>query len=331
MGLAEHTGQLADELSGGQQQRVAVARALASQPTVLLADEPTAEQDSKSRELVLDRMLAISADGGTLVLATHDPEVAQRCDRVLDLSQLRTGPVSDPGFAPRYHWRGPRHLGLPELYLFGSSLEPPRIVRSRQPQQRRWAQVLTCPPSASAPATRRRSYMLRRWCIPLAGLGLVLGIAGGGRPGRRGARRAPHAAHLIRPAAHLVRPTGHGTRPLVAHGGPANAASSTNWSGYAAASGTYKSVSASWTEPTGTCSGSAKYSSFWVGLDGYNSSTVEQTGSEVDCCGRTAAVLLVVRDVPGVPGELQQHGAARGPVHRVGDVQRRQQLHAGAE
>ena len=101
VGLAEHTGQLADELSGGQQQRVAVARALASQPTVLLADEPTAEQDSKSRELVLDRMLGISADGGALVLATHDPEVAQRCDRVLDLSQQRTGPVSDAGLAPR--------------------------------------------------------------------------------------------------------------------------------------------------------------------------------------------------------------------------------------
>jgi putative ABC transport system ATP-binding protein len=101
VGLAEHTGQLADELSGGQQQRVAVARALASQPTVLLADEPTAEQDSKSRELVLDRMFGISADGGTLVLATHDPEVAQRCDRVLDLSQQRTVPVSDVGLAPR--------------------------------------------------------------------------------------------------------------------------------------------------------------------------------------------------------------------------------------
>jgi Peptidase A4 family len=75
---------------------------------------------------------------------------------------------------------------------------------------------------------------------------------------------------------------------MAAHGGPANAVESTNWSGYAAASGTYTSVSASWTEPTGTCSGSAKYSSFWVGLDGYNSSTVEQTGSEVDCSGSKA-------------------------------------------
>ena len=128
--------------------------------------------------------------------------------------------------------------------------------------------------------------MLRRWCIPLAGLGIVLGsVAAAGTASA--APAAQHATHLIRPAVHLIRPGGHGTRPLVAHGGPANAASSTNWSGYAAASGTYKSVSANWTEPTGTCSGTAKYSSFWVGLDGYNSSTVEQTGSEVDCSGST--------------------------------------------
>ena len=127
--------------------------------------------------------------------------------------------------------------------------------------------------------------MLRRWCIPLAGLGLVLGSVAAA--GTASAAPAQHTStHVIGPAAHLIRP-GPGTRPLVAHGGPANAASSTNWSGYAAASGTYTSVSASWTEPTGTCSGSAKYSSFWVGLDGYNSSTVEQTGSEVDCSGST--------------------------------------------
>jgi Peptidase A4 family len=128
--------------------------------------------------------------------------------------------------------------------------------------------------------------MLRRWCIPLAGLGIVLGsVAAAGTASA--APAAQHATHLIRPAVHLIRPGGHGTRPLVAHGGPANAATSTNWSGYAAASGTYHSVSASWAEPTGTCSGGAKYSSFWVGLDGYNSSTVEQTGSEVDCSGST--------------------------------------------
>ena len=128
--------------------------------------------------------------------------------------------------------------------------------------------------------------MLRRWCIPLAGLGIVLGsVAAAGTASA--APAAQHATHLIRPAVHLIRPAGHGTRPLVAHGGPANAATSTNWSGYATANGTYKSVSATWKEPTGTCSGSAKYSSFWVGLDGSNSGTVEQTGSEVDCSGST--------------------------------------------
>jgi hypothetical protein len=107
--------------------------------------------------------------------------------------------------------------------------------------------------------------MLRRWCIPLAGLGIVLGSAAAAGTASA-APAAPHATHLIRPAVHLIRPDGHGTRPMVAHGRPANAASSTNWSGYAATTGTYTSVSASWTEPTGTCSGSAKYSSFWVGL-----------------------------------------------------------------
>jgi Peptidase A4 family len=151
------------------------------------------------------------------------------------------------------------------------------------------------------PRYRRRNYMLRRWCIPLAGLGLVLGMLAVAGPAAAAPAGHPNAAHLIRPAAHLVRPTGHGTRPRVAHGGPADAASSTNWSGYAATGRTFTSVSASWTEPTGTCSGSAKYSSFWVGLDGYNSSTVEQTGSEVDCSGRTAEYYSWYEMYPAFP------------------------------
>jgi putative ABC transport system ATP-binding protein len=93
LGLDEHAGQLADELSGGQQQRVAVARALATQPAVLIADEPTAEQDSASRELVLSQMLGLAETGKSLVLATHDPEVAQRCDRVVNLADLRPDSV----------------------------------------------------------------------------------------------------------------------------------------------------------------------------------------------------------------------------------------------
>ena len=127
--------------------------------------------------------------------------------------------------------------------------------------------------------------MLRRWCIPVAGLGLVLGTLATASA----AAAAPVAHHaaitrVIRPT--LSRP-GPGIRPLITSASTRNQAESTNWSGYAATGRTYTSVSASWVEPTGTCSGGNQYSSFWVGLDGYNSSTVEQTGSEVDCAGRT--------------------------------------------
>jgi len=69
-----------------------------------------------------------------------------------------------------------------------------------------------------------------------------------------------------------------------------NDASSTNWSGYAVtgAAGAYNSVSSNWTEPSANCTGSDdEYAAFWVGLDGYNSSSVEQTGTDSDCDGTT--------------------------------------------
>jgi putative ABC transport system ATP-binding protein len=85
LGLEAHADQLVEELSGGQQQRVAVARALALKPKLLIADEPTAELDPAARTVVLARIFDVATGGGALVVATHDPEVAARCDRVLDL------------------------------------------------------------------------------------------------------------------------------------------------------------------------------------------------------------------------------------------------------
>ncbi|MFI7634823.1 ATP-binding cassette domain-containing protein [Nonomuraea sp. NPDC049400] len=89
--VAKFAAHLVEELSGGQQQRVAVARALALRPRVLLADEPTAEQDAAHRAVLLDELLAVRGDGTTLVIATHDPEVAERRDRVIDLRTIARG------------------------------------------------------------------------------------------------------------------------------------------------------------------------------------------------------------------------------------------------
>lgn len=73
--------------------------------------------------------------------------------------------------------------------------------------------------------------------------------------------------------------------PLTGHGLPRDAAQSTNWPGYAA-TGKFTSVSANWTEPTGHCTSASRYSSFWAGLDGFNSNTVEQAnGSAIGNSG----------------------------------------------
>jgi hypothetical protein len=126
--------------------------------------------------------------------------------------------------------------------------------------------------------------MLRRWCIPLAGLALVIGSLAATAPAAA-ARHEPAAGHLARPTIHLVRPAAQGPRPMIGWGNPRVNAESTNWSGYAAHHGKYHSVSASWVEPRGHCHSGRTYSSFWVGIDGLGSRTVEQTGSEVDCAG----------------------------------------------
>lgn len=81
LGLGDRAEHLVEELSGGQQQRVAVARALAARPDVLLADEPTAEQDPAHRATTLDAILAAADDGTAVLLATHDLDVAARFDR----------------------------------------------------------------------------------------------------------------------------------------------------------------------------------------------------------------------------------------------------------
>jgi putative ABC transport system ATP-binding protein len=89
-GLGDRLGHRPSELSGGQQQRVAVARALASQPKIIFADEPTGNLDSRSGAEILDFMRrAVSEMGQTIVMVTHDPNAASYADAVLFLNDGR--------------------------------------------------------------------------------------------------------------------------------------------------------------------------------------------------------------------------------------------------
>ncbi len=90
VGLRDRAGHLPSQLSGGQQQRVAVARAIVTEPVLLLADEPTGALDSHSTAEVLDLFDELSAAGRTLVVITHEDEVAARAKRVL---RMRDGVV----------------------------------------------------------------------------------------------------------------------------------------------------------------------------------------------------------------------------------------------
>ncbi len=84
--LLKYCNQASGSLSGGQQQRVAVARALAMNPALLLADEPTGNLDTKSADAVFDLLRRVSREEGTAVLfVTHNPEMATRCDKTIQV------------------------------------------------------------------------------------------------------------------------------------------------------------------------------------------------------------------------------------------------------
>jgi len=85
VGMSHRTRHYPSQLSGGQQQRVAVARALAGTPSILLADEPTGNLDSRNAESVMDLLRELHREGATICMVTHDPRFARHADRTIHL------------------------------------------------------------------------------------------------------------------------------------------------------------------------------------------------------------------------------------------------------
>src|SRR6266550_5642600 len=100
LGIADKAGRSPGVLSGGQRQRLSIARALANEPTLLLADEPTGSLDSVGGGEVLELFRRLHADGQTIVMVTHNDDVAATATRVVRMKDGRLDDGAEPGIAP---------------------------------------------------------------------------------------------------------------------------------------------------------------------------------------------------------------------------------------
>ncbi|MDR0781880.1 MAG: ABC transporter ATP-binding protein [Pseudomonadales bacterium] len=103
VGLGARMDHLPNQLSGGQRQRVAIARALVTQPSILLADEPTGNLDSRTTQEIMKLFDELHAQQQTIIIVTHEPEIAAHCQRII---RMEDGRVAED----RFNTRPPSHL-----------------------------------------------------------------------------------------------------------------------------------------------------------------------------------------------------------------------------
>jgi len=101
VGLGERLDSLPNQLSGGQRQRVAISRALVGHPAILLADEPTGNLDSHTTAEIMQLFDRLHADGQTIIMVTHEPDIAAHCERVIRLADGRVAEDQRQARRPR--------------------------------------------------------------------------------------------------------------------------------------------------------------------------------------------------------------------------------------